>query len=111
MSDEHIVKSHNRSLLLYHLVFPAKCRRKVFVPEVEETLRRVCLGIEECYEIRFVEIGMEADHVHFLVQGEDGLCERGLLPFPFFHSNKILCKYLLTPSSMEIKDCATKYSF
>ena len=69
MSDEHIVKSHNRSLLLYHLVFPAKCRRKVFVPEVEETLRRVCLGIEECYEIRFVEMGMEADHVHFLVQG------------------------------------------
>ena len=47
----------------------------------------------------------------FRVQGEDGLCERGLLPFPFFHSNKILCKYLLTPSSMEIKDCATKYSF
>ena len=28
MSDEHIVKSHNRTLLLYHLVFPAKCRLK-----------------------------------------------------------------------------------
>ena len=69
MSDEHIVKSHNRTLLLYHLVLPAKCRLKVFTPEVEETLRQVCLRIEECYEIRFVEIGMEADHVHFLVQG------------------------------------------
>ena len=69
MSDEHIVKSHNRTLLLYHLVLPAKCRLKVFTPEVEETLRQVCLKIEECYEIRFVEIGMEADHVHFLVQG------------------------------------------
>lgn len=36
---------------------------------MEETLRQVCLRIEECYEIRFVEIGMEADHVHFLMQG------------------------------------------
>ena len=29
----------------------------------------MCLGIEESYEIRFIEIGMEEDHVHFLVQG------------------------------------------
>ena len=69
MSDEHIAKSHNRTLLLFHLVFPAKYRKKVFTQEVEETLRLVCLGIEERYEIRFIEIGMEEDHVHFLVQG------------------------------------------
>lgn len=68
MSDEHVAKSHNRTLLLYHLVFPAKYRRKVFTPEVEETLRQVCLEIEKCYELRFVEIGMEEDHVHLLVQ-------------------------------------------
>ena len=69
MSDEHIAKSHNRTLLLFHLVFPAKYRKKVFTQEVEETLRLVCLGIEERYEIRFIEIGMEEDNVHFLVQG------------------------------------------
>ena len=69
MSDEHIAKSHNRTLLLFHLVFPAKYIKKVFTQEVEETLRLVCLGIEERYEIRFIEIGMEEDHVHFLVQG------------------------------------------
>ena len=67
--DEHIYKSHNKTLLLYHLVFPAKYRRKVFTREVEESLRAVCIGIEERYEIRFVEIGLEEDHVHFLVQG------------------------------------------
>lgn len=69
MSDEHIAKSHNRTLLLYHLVFPAKYRRPVFTPEVEESLRQVCQDIERCYEIRFVEIGLEPDHVHFMVQG------------------------------------------
>ena len=36
---------------------------------MEETLRCVCLEIEKRYEIRFVEIGMEEDHVHLLVQG------------------------------------------
>ena len=65
MSDEHIYKSHNKSLLLYHLVFPAKYRRKVFTEEVGERLKEICIEIEKCYEIRFVEIGMEEDHVHF----------------------------------------------
>jgi len=66
---EHIYKSHNKTLLLYHLVFPAKYRRKVFTREVEKSLKEICVGIEQRYEIRFVEIGLEEDHVHFLVQG------------------------------------------
>ena len=51
------------------MVFPAKYRREVFTPEVEETLKEVCIGIEKRYEIRFVEIGLEENHVHMLVQG------------------------------------------
>lgn len=66
--SEHIYKSHNKSLLLYHLVFPAKYRRKVFTDSVENTLKNTCVGIGERYEIHFVEIGLEEDHVHFLVQ-------------------------------------------
>ena len=50
-------------------MFPAKYRRKVFTPSVAETLKKVSIGIEDCgYGIRFVEIGMEEDHVHMLVQ-------------------------------------------
>lgn len=67
MSD-HVYKNHNKTLLLYHIVFPAKYRRKVFTAEVEDTLKEVCLGISERYEIRFLEIGSDVDHVHFLVQ-------------------------------------------
>ena len=67
MSD-HIVKSHNKTLLLYHLVFPAKYRRKVFTDKVDEGVKTICLGISERYEIHFVEIGVEDNHVHFLVQ-------------------------------------------
>ena len=68
MSDEHIYKSHTESLQLYHLVFPAKYRGKVFTEEVGERLKEIYMEIETCSEIRLVEIGMEEDHVHFLVQ-------------------------------------------
>ena len=68
MEDKHILKRHNKSLLLYHFVCPAKYRRKVFSKEVEETLKRICKGIEQRYEIQFVEIGADEDHVHFLLQ-------------------------------------------
>ena len=68
MEEVHITKSHNKSLLLYHLVCPAKYRRDVFTEEVEVTLKKICNGISARYEINFVEIGSDQDHVHFLVQ-------------------------------------------
>ena len=67
--SEHIFKSHNKTVLLYHLVFPAKYRRKVFTQGVEDTLVNTCIEISERYEINFVEIGNDEDHVHFLIQG------------------------------------------
>ena len=66
--SEHVLKRHNKTLLLYHIVCPAKYRRKVFTEAVEQTLKDVCMGIEERYEMHFVEIGTDEDHVHFLVQ-------------------------------------------
>ena len=67
MSD-YIHKSHNVSVLMYHLVFPAKYRRVVFDGDVDAVLRDTCLEIEKRYEIKFLEIGTDQDHVHFLVQ-------------------------------------------
>lgn len=67
--SEHITKRHNKNLLLYHLVCPAKYRRDIFSKEVEATLKEACLRLGAIYEIVFVEIGSDEDHVHFLVQG------------------------------------------
>ena len=67
--SEHIFKSHNKTLLLYHLVFPAKYRRKVFTKEIEKSLIEICKDIEIRYEINFIEIGNDQDHIHFLIQG------------------------------------------
>jgi putative transposase len=63
-----IHKSHNGSVLLYHIVCPANYRRVVFSFEVDQKLKEVCLGISKRYEITFLEIGTDKDHVHFLVQ-------------------------------------------
>ena len=40
----------------------------VFSPEVDEVLKTVCLEIAKRYELVFIEIGTDRDHVHFLVQ-------------------------------------------
>ena len=66
--SEYIHKSHSVSVLLYHYVCPAKYRRVVFDEEVDEILKEVCEEIEKRYEIKFLEIGTDRDHVHFLLQ-------------------------------------------
>lgn len=65
---DHILKRHNKNLLLYHIVCPVKYRRQVFTVAVEQAFKGTCVGISERYEIHFVEIGADENHVHFLVQ-------------------------------------------
>ena len=47
---------------------PAKYRRAVIDEKVDQVLKEVCLDIAKRYEIEFLEIGTDKDHVHFLVQ-------------------------------------------
>ena len=66
--SKFIHKSHNVSVLMYHIVCPAKYRRAVFTPPVDRKLKEVCLEIGKRFEVTFLEIGTDEDHVHFLVQ-------------------------------------------
>jgi len=63
-----IQNQHNVSVLLYHFVCPAKYRWVVFSKAVDESLKDICLEISKRYQIRFLEIGVDNDHVHFLIQ-------------------------------------------
>ena len=65
--SENIFKRHNKSLLLYQLVCPIKYRRNVLSEEVEISLVEVFKNISERYEIHFIEIGADENHVHFLI--------------------------------------------
>ncbi len=66
--SELVRKSHNVSILLYHFVCPAKYRRVVIDKKVDEIIKQTCLEITKRYEIKFIEIGTDGDHVHFLIQ-------------------------------------------
>lgn len=64
----YLHKSHNVSCLLYHIVCPTKYRRVVITEGVDKTIKETCLEIAKRYDVHFLEIGTDKDHVHFLVQ-------------------------------------------
>ena len=66
--SQYIHKSHNVSVLLYHVVCAAKYRQVVFSVHVDEVVREACLEIAKRDEMIFLEIGTDRDHVHFLIQ-------------------------------------------
>ena len=66
--SESIHKLHNVSNLMYHFVFPAKYRRVVIDENVDKIIKETCVEISKRYEIYFLEIGTDKDHVHFLIQ-------------------------------------------
>ena len=72
--SEYIYHIHNKSLLLYHIVLPIKYRKGVITQDIGDSLREICVGISERYEINFIEIVYEADHVHFLIQSVPSMC-------------------------------------
>lgn len=64
----YIHKSHNVSVLLYHLVCVAKGRNEIISKRADGIIKEICLDIARRYEIHFVEIGADLDHIHFLIQ-------------------------------------------
>lgn len=63
-----IHKSHNVTVLVYHLVCVAKYRRVVVNQNVDEIVKNTCIEIAKRFSICFLEIGTDKDHVHFLIQ-------------------------------------------
>jgi putative transposase len=63
-----IHKSHNVTALIYHLVCPAKYRRVVMTEPVDQIIKETCIQIGLRYDMHFLEIGTDKDHVHFLIQ-------------------------------------------
>lgn len=77
--SEHVTKRHNRNLMLFHLVCPIKYRRKVLSTEVADGLKNICLDIEKRYEIGYIEIGADDDHIHFLIQSVPAIAPSSLV--------------------------------
>jgi len=55
-------------MMLYHVVCPTKFRKVVVDRQVDHILKETCIQIQNRYDIHFVEIGTDLNHVHFLIQ-------------------------------------------
>ena len=52
----------------YHFVTPVKYRKGIFgFPDREQTLLAACKEIEERYEIIFEKVGIDLNHIHYLL--------------------------------------------
>jgi len=56
-----------------------KYRRKVISDTLADMLKATCIEISDRYEIHFVEIGTDIDHVHFLVQSVPMMLPKGIV--------------------------------
>jgi len=66
--SKYLHKSHNVSVLLYHVVCTVKYRRVVCSEQVDEGVRDVCLEIAQRYEMSCLEMGTDRNHRHFLIE-------------------------------------------
>ena len=59
---------HTAYQIHYHFVTPVKYRKAIFgIPDREHTLKHICEEIEERYSIAFEQIGIDTNHVHYLL--------------------------------------------
>ena len=63
-----IKKSHNATILVYHIVCPIKYRHDIIDDKIKLTIFRTCQTIAKSHELYFIEVGTDINHVHFLVQ-------------------------------------------
>ena len=71
---------HNAYQIHYHFVTPVKYRKAIFDrPEREQSLRDICKEIGERYSMRFEQIGIDKDHVHYLLSAAPKFSPSGLI--------------------------------
>ena len=58
---------------------PIKCRRNVLTSSVEASLGLVCQDISRRYDIHFVKIGADDNHVHFLIKSVPKLSVKSIV--------------------------------
>jgi len=59
---------HNAYQIHYHFVTPVKYRKAIFGRfDREQTLHTICKEIEERYSFIFEKVGIDTNHVHYLI--------------------------------------------
>lgn len=62
-------KNHSKYLLMYHVIFVCKYRRKILEP-ISEALKNAIIEIEKYSDFKILEMETDKDHIHLLVKSE-----------------------------------------
>lgn len=64
---DYITTNHSKHLLMTHLIFVCKYRKKLLIPYGEE-MKRLLIDISYENDLDVVEMEVDKDHVHMLVR-------------------------------------------
>jgi putative transposase len=62
-------KNHSKYLLMYHVIFVCRYRRKILEP-ISEALKNAIIEIEKYSDFKILEMETDKDHIHLLVKSE-----------------------------------------
>ena len=62
--------SHSKFLLMYHIIFVCKYRRKLFFEPIKEEIKQIIFDISKESDFEILEMETDEDHIHFLIKSE-----------------------------------------
>lgn len=65
---EYAHESHTVHLIVYHMIFCPKRRRKVLVGPIPERLRQIIQEVAEEHKWSVIELAIQPDHVHLFIR-------------------------------------------
>ena len=63
---DYVSKNHSKFLLMCHLIFVCKYRKKLLIP-LKEDIKQLIYEIADRYPFSIVEMEVDKDHFHLLV--------------------------------------------
>lgn len=68
--EEYNTSSGSKYLLLYHLIFVCKYRKKLLMGEVKDFIKSEMLAISQKYDFEIKDIESDEDHIHLMVSSK-----------------------------------------
>lgn len=62
-------KNHSKFLLMYHVIFVCKYRKKILEP-IDDRLKQVLFDISKESDFQILEMETDKDHIHLLIKSE-----------------------------------------
>lgn len=66
---DYYTKNHSKFLLMCHLIFVCKYRKKLLIPFGND-VKKLMYDIANRYHFRIIEMEVDKDHIHLLIHYE-----------------------------------------